>query len=69
LRVEATTPKLELHHAASPKWYLNQLNKKLEKDGERQQTLNFKQKQPVVSTKEGRLNAIAEFIVIENQVC
>jgi hypothetical protein len=69
-RVEAATPKLELHHATIPKWYSNQLKKELDKEGEKQQTLlNFKPKQQVVSTKEGRLSAIAEFIVIENQVC
>ena len=68
--VDAATPKLELHHAAIPKWYSNKLREKLEKERETQQTLlDFKSKQQVVSTKEGRLNAIAEFIVIENQVC
>jgi hypothetical protein len=46
------------------------LKEKLEKEGETQQTLlDFKPKQQVVSTKEGRVKAIAEFIVIENHVC
>jgi hypothetical protein len=46
------------------------LQKELEKDGIKEQTLlKFKSKQQVGSTKEGRLNAIAEFIVVENQVC
>ena len=67
---EAATPKLELHHAAIPKWYSNRLRKEFDKEGEKQQTLlKFKSKQPVVSTREGRLNVIAEFIVIKNQVC
>src|ERR1700678_3174641 len=63
LHVEAATPKLELHHAAIPKWYSNRLRKEFDKEGEKQQTLlKFKSKQPVVSTREGRLNVIAEFI-------
>jgi hypothetical protein len=46
------------------------MKKELENEGEKQQTLlKFKSKQPVVSTTEGRLKAIAEFIVIDNQVC
>jgi hypothetical protein len=68
-RVDAAIPKLEVHHATMPKWYLSQLNKEDEKEGEMQTTLKFKSKEQVVSTKEGRLKAIAEFIVIENQVC
>jgi hypothetical protein len=45
------------------------LRKENEMEAEKQQTmLNFKPKQQGVSTKEGRLKAIAEFIVIENQV-
>jgi uncharacterized protein YacL (UPF0231 family) len=69
-RIEAATPKMELHHAATPKWYSNQLKRELKKEGEKEQMLlKFKQKQQTVSTKEGRLNVIAEFIVIENQVC
>jgi hypothetical protein len=46
------------------------LRKEDEKEAEKQQTMfNFKSKQQGVPTKEGRLKAIAEFIVVENQVC
>ena len=62
-------PKLEIHHAMVPKWYLNQLKKENEKEGEKQTVLKFKSKQQAVSMKEGRLKAIAGFIVIENHVC
>lgn len=61
-------PKLEIHHATMPKWYLNQLRKDND-DGEKQTVLKFKSKQPALSTREGRLKAIAEFTVIEDQVC
>ena len=39
------------------------------KKGEKQTVLKFKSKQQAVSMKEGRLKAIAGFIVIENHVC
>jgi hypothetical protein len=61
-------PKLEVHHATMPKWYTIQMKKESE-EGEKQTMLKFKPKQQTVSTKEGRLKAIAEFIVIEDQVC
>ena len=53
--VEAATPKTELRHVKWKDW----------KEGEKQQALKFKG----ASTKETRMKAIAEFIVVENQVC
>ena len=65
--VEAATPKLTVHHAASPKWYLEQFS---EKKGEIQTKLKLQpKKEMVVSTREGRLEAIAQYIVTQDQVC
>ena len=67
-RVEAAKPKLEVHHAASPQWYLDQFSEK--KPGEQQTELKFRPKGEVaVSTREGRLMACAQYIVVEDQVC
>ena len=67
-RVEAANPPLQVHHAASPQSYLDQLAGK--KPGDEQAKLKFwpKGKMPV-SMKEGRLLACAQYIVVENQVC
>src|SRR6202522_3338244 len=64
--VEAAKPKLEVHHAASPQWYLDQFNAK---PGGEQTQIRFQPKGEVaVSTREGRLKACAQYIVVENQV-
>jgi hypothetical protein len=67
-RVEAAKPPLGVHHAASPQWYLDQFTVK--KPGDEQMKLKFQPKGELpVSTREGRLMACAQYIVVENQVC
>jgi hypothetical protein len=65
--VEAAKPQLEVHHAASPKWYLDQFTQK--PGGEQTQIKFWPKGEVAVSTREGRLMACAQFIVVENQVC
>jgi hypothetical protein len=66
-RVQAALPTLTLHHAASPQWYLDQVAEKMPRDEQTQ--LKFRPKEEMaVSTREGRLMACAQYIVVEDQV-
>ena len=64
--VQAAKPQLEVHHTMLPQWYLDQFTEKLRDE---QTQLKFWPKGEVpVSTRERRLKACAQYIVVENQV-